>query len=607
MAIFPTEIDDAASLQGSYRMLGDDGTDAVDFSLTQLQSFMQSNLAFATNIAGVAGLTDALAGKSDVGHTHLISEVTGLQAELNTKFDNTTAGISNNVIFLGNNSIDVNAVVNSAVEGITGVSPTDDRIPNSNNGQYLIGTTGVGYGQITGDVLKTNLTLNNVDNTRDIDKPISTLTQTALDGKVDDSQVLTNVPAGAVFTDTPSNLSSVRNSTAVAVANTYGNSALIAGASTSAAGVMTASDKVKLDSIESGADVTDTTNVWSSLGISTTGSTNSVLTERGVFTPITVGGIIETSTLIRTDRADVIYYPVANENTGTLYTDANSGDIVRQTRNSTVNTVVSGTGHTLNLLLDSQGGQNLVLDADPSIHPYTPVGHLDVVLSDPAIRYTLEFDVITETYPDGVDPFVDIGHVIDYNSITGALTLPTIYPAGTSFFITVRAESTNTPDQGVIVGFSGINITYVDTPTTFDAPSGGISFGTVGGDITSRTLNTYEEGTWTPGVQSIASGVVLNVITSDYTRIGNTVFLQVRFGVNTNTSSAVADIVGLPYNPGPRGALSYFDDGGILDSSVLIVGGSDDINIYSGNSQASWSDLSGHSNIVISGTYITDE
>ncbi|SEH05269.1 hypothetical protein [Candidatus Venteria ishoeyi] len=44
--------------------------------------------------------------------------------------------------------------------------------------------------------------LPNVNNTSDANKPISTATQTALNGKVDDAQVLTNVPADAVFTDT---------------------------------------------------------------------------------------------------------------------------------------------------------------------------------------------------------------------------------------------------------------------------------------------------------------------------------------------------------------------------------------------------------------------
>ena len=44
--------------------------------------------------------------------------------------------------------------------------------------------------------------LGNVDNTSDANKPVSTAQQTALDLKVDDTQVLTNVPSGAVFTDT---------------------------------------------------------------------------------------------------------------------------------------------------------------------------------------------------------------------------------------------------------------------------------------------------------------------------------------------------------------------------------------------------------------------
>lgn len=51
-------------------------------------------------------------------------------------------------------------------------------------------------------VTATQVGLGNVDNTSDANKPVSSATQTALDGKVDDAQVLTNVPAGAVFTDT---------------------------------------------------------------------------------------------------------------------------------------------------------------------------------------------------------------------------------------------------------------------------------------------------------------------------------------------------------------------------------------------------------------------
>ena len=56
--------------------------------------------------------------------------------------------------------------------------------------------------QIRAGTTATDVGLGSVDNTSDADKPISTATQTALDGKVDDAQVLTNVPGGALFTDT---------------------------------------------------------------------------------------------------------------------------------------------------------------------------------------------------------------------------------------------------------------------------------------------------------------------------------------------------------------------------------------------------------------------
>jgi len=51
-------------------------------------------------------------------------------------------------------------------------------------------------------VTKSQVGLFNVNNTSDINKPVSTATQTSLDNKVNNSQVLTNVPVGAVFTDT---------------------------------------------------------------------------------------------------------------------------------------------------------------------------------------------------------------------------------------------------------------------------------------------------------------------------------------------------------------------------------------------------------------------
>ena len=51
-------------------------------------------------------------------------------------------------------------------------------------------------------ITKSQVGLDSVDNTSDLDKPISTATQNALNGKVDNSKVQTDVPVNAKFTDT---------------------------------------------------------------------------------------------------------------------------------------------------------------------------------------------------------------------------------------------------------------------------------------------------------------------------------------------------------------------------------------------------------------------
>jgi hypothetical protein len=110
---------------------------------------------------------------------------------------------------------------------------------------------------------------------------------TALAGKVDDSQVLTNVPAGAVFTDTtysvgngglteinftsarsskldgieagaevnvPTNLGSGTTSTTVSIVSSTGSGTTVPAATTTTAGALTAADKTKLDGIATNAN-----------------------------------------------------------------------------------------------------------------------------------------------------------------------------------------------------------------------------------------------------------------------------------------------------------------------------------------------------------------
>jgi hypothetical protein len=106
---------------------------------------------------------------------------------------------------------------------------------------------------------KGDVGLSNVDNTSDMDKPISTAVQTALDGKVDNSRVLTDVPANAKFTDTITTINGKTGAIAKADIVALGipaqdTNTTYSNATTSAAGLMSAADKTKLDGIETGAN-----------------------------------------------------------------------------------------------------------------------------------------------------------------------------------------------------------------------------------------------------------------------------------------------------------------------------------------------------------------
>ena len=214
-----------------------------------------------SGISDVPGLQAALDLKSNVGHTHTVGQVIGLQGDLNDKLDVNAAQIIGRNIIIGANSINVPSALGGA---------QDDRIPSSVTiGDYLqFGATDGGIDALSGATLKGNLALNLVDNTTDASKPVSGPQQTALDTKVDTSVYNIHVNGQNVFNTALSD-GITTNITAIAL-NTSKTS-------------FDSASSTKLDGIESGADVTDTGNVWSSLGISGSGSTGQFLTQRGVF------------------------------------------------------------------------------------------------------------------------------------------------------------------------------------------------------------------------------------------------------------------------------------------------------------------------------------
>jgi hypothetical protein len=100
---------------------------------------------------------------------------------------------------------------------------------------------------------------------------------------------LSGIEAGAEV-NVPSDLSVTLGATSASVSNTNGSGFTVPSATTSLAGVLSSSDKVKLDSVESGADVTDAGNVASAGAVMDSDfSTNGLMkrTSAGSYTSIT--------------------------------------------------------------------------------------------------------------------------------------------------------------------------------------------------------------------------------------------------------------------------------------------------------------------------------
>ena len=119
--------------------------------------------------ADVVGLEALLESKAEDVHTHSIESVTGLRTALNE-----AEAKDNKVQNLDTRSEDQYPSVNAVLDGVDNILANYNYPVNSVNG-------------LTGDVTigKNDVGLSNVDNTSDMNKPISEETQTALGNKVD--------------------------------------------------------------------------------------------------------------------------------------------------------------------------------------------------------------------------------------------------------------------------------------------------------------------------------------------------------------------------------------------------------------------------------------
>ena len=147
---------------------------------------------FSSPIVGASPTADAhlttklyvdqgLSGKTNTGHTHSIANITSLQTTLDSKaplnnpsFTGTVSGVSKSMVGLDN--------VNNTSDTAKPVSTAQQTALNLKANLASPTFTGT-----VGGITKSMVGLSNVDNTSDLTKPISTATQSALDLKATDS------------------------------------------------------------------------------------------------------------------------------------------------------------------------------------------------------------------------------------------------------------------------------------------------------------------------------------------------------------------------------------------------------------------------------------
>ena len=112
--------------------------------------------------------------------------------------------------------------------------------------------------------------------------------------------------------------------------------------------------------------------------------------------------------------------------------------------------------------------------------------------------------------------------------------------------------------------------------------SGGVVFGATGGNVSSKTLDDYEEGTWTPADGS-GAGLTFTNVTGTYTKVGRSVTVTGYLDFPTTSSTSAVKISGLPFtslNSTSRsaGGIGYAQS--VEADSMMVDGNSTTASVY---------------------------
>jgi len=120
--------------------------------------------------------------------------------------------------------------------------------------------------------------------------------------------------------------------------------------------------------------------------------------------------------------------------------------------------------------------------------------------------------------------------------------------------------------------------------------SGGVNFGSTGGSVTSKTLDDYEEGTWTPVFTSWSTTGTTSVA-GTYTKVGNVVVITGRFRSVTGSIASTggsSTITGLPFSISGYMAFTISPGEGATNGGV---GANNGNTLYAPTISATFSDI----------------
>ena len=133
--------------------------------------------------------------------------------------------------------------------------------------------------------------------------------------------------------------------------------------------------------------------------------------------------------------------------------------------------------------------------------------------------------------------------------------------------------------------------------------SGGVVFGATGGAVSSKTLDDYEEGTWT-GTATAGASSALSVTDEKYTKIGNQVTIQCT--INFSGASGALNVTGIPFAPVPA-AVGIGREDSVLGYLVYgrVLSGTGDIDLFAPATANASPFLSSAGGFRFSMTYLT--